>query len=150
MPLVRCSASSLSWRVETLDDVPLLQARARALLRGLDRLDSRAEWCVLIAASEAATNLVKHAEGGVLTLSWVDDPPHVLLETVDNGPGIVDPERATRDFVSEGEDLRDAPYVTARRGNGTGLGSIARSMGSLSLQNRPEGGLRLTARKHVR
>jgi anti-sigma regulatory factor (Ser/Thr protein kinase) len=148
MPLVRSSSVELLWTVESLDEVPLLQVRARQLLAGLNfaKLERA---CIVVAVSEAATNLVKHATGGTLSLRWDDDPPQVMLETWDDGPGIDNPEYAASDFISEGMNLRTELIVGQWRGTGTGLGSIRRMMDNLTLTNRPEGGLLLQASKRL-
>lgn len=112
--------------------------------------DSSQQWSVIIALTEAATNAIKFAGGGHIMLRRSDNgPPHVVLEVVDDGPGIADPEAAVEDFFSEGGDWRAGPFVTGRRGNGTGLGSIRRMMDVVRLENRTEGGLRLVARKYL-
>ncbi len=150
MPLARSSPAEVVWHVENLDEVPLIQARAQRFLS--DRgFDIRSRWCVLIAASELATNAIKYAGGGVLSLEWVAaPPPHVRLEVIDCGPGIDDLDRARIDFVSEGLDLREVEYVLERKGNGTGLGSVARLMDSHEIVNRSTGGLRVVACKYLR
>ncbi len=149
MPLVLCSPASLVWRVESLDDAPMIQARARTFVGELG-FATDAQWCVAIAASELATNAVKYAGGGTLSLAWVEAPPYVLLEAVDSGPGIDDPTRAATDFVSGGVDLRNAESVVGRSGTGTGLGSIGRLMDTRHIENLPRGGLRVEARKYLK
>lgn len=148
MPLVQSSAARLVWDVVTLDDVPLIQIRARRFLAHFG-VATFERTCVLIAASEAATNLIKHAGGGELSLARLDAPPRVVLETLDAGPGIDDPDHALTDFVSEGVSLPTGWPVIARRGTGTGLGSIQRMMDVTRLANRSGGGLRLEARKYL-
>ncbi len=147
MRLVRLSPTSVAWRVTSLDDVPLLQARARRFLADLGFDDERRSQ-VVIAVSEAATNVIKFAGEGDVSLTWVESPaPHVRLEALDDGPGIADLERARTDFISEDVDARVVSPV-GRRGTGTGLGSIQRMMDATTIENRAEGGLRLIALKY--
>ena len=141
------SAVGLAFELRTLDEVRGSQAAIRRFVAelGFDRL---AQWQVTIAASEAATNMVKHAGGGHLTLGRIDDPRVGLrLEARDFGPGIGDLARALEDHVSEGSDLR-VRLDLGRRGLGLGLGAIARMMDALGWQNLADGGL-LWAEKYL-
>jgi anti-sigma regulatory factor (Ser/Thr protein kinase) len=142
------SPTSVAWRVARLDDVPLVQARARRFLADLG-FDDEKRSQVVLAVSEAATNTVKFAGEGEISLTWFTTPaPHVRLEAVDHGPGIGDLERARTDFISEGVDARVVSPV-GRRGTGTGLGSIQRMMDATTMENQAEGGLRLIALKYL-
>lgn len=148
MPLVLSSPVSVAWRVTSLDDVPLVQARAREFVSRLG-FDEQRRSQVLIALSEAVTNAVKFAGGGDVSLVWVAAPDaHVRLEVLDRGPGIADLDRARSDFVSEGVDVRGTSPI-GRRGTGTGLGSIQRMMDATTIENRADGGVRLVARKYL-
>ncbi len=71
---------------------------------------------VAIVATELASNLRKHAAGGVILLSAFEDSTGVGVECValDSGPGISDVSTALRDG-----------YSTAG-GSGTGLGAVQR------------------------
>lgn len=153
MPRAPWSPASDSWRVQRWHDLPSVQARARRFLEA-GGLDTHGQWCVMIALTEAATNALKFASGGHISLEirlehTAGSPPGVVLQVVDDGPGIPDPRRALEDFYSEGSDWRAGPFVARRRGNGTGLGSIRRLMDDVQLENRAEGGLRLVAVKHL-
>ncbi|MBW8481858.1 ATP-binding SpoIIE family protein phosphatase [Actinomadura parmotrematis] len=71
---------------------------------------------VQLAATEAATNLVKHASDGEVALSIVRDGTAALLQLVcvDRGPGMADPARSRLDGFSTSGTL------------GIGLGTIER------------------------
>jgi len=149
MPVVRSSSVELVCQVQSSHDLAPLQASVRRFLRALG-LPSREQWCVAIAASEAASNLVKHAGGGTLSLRLDGGPPPALvLEALDCGPGFADIDRALLDHVSEGVDLVTDEPRRHRRGLGTGLGAIGRMMGTLAVENRPGGGARVVAIKQL-
>ncbi len=90
-----------------------------------------------LAAAELATNLVKHARGGTLTLTPLHQGGRVGLEieTRDAGPGIADVEQAIGDRFS-----------TAGT-RGTGLGAINRLMDVLDITSARGAGTRITCRK---
>jgi serine/threonine-protein kinase RsbT len=73
---------------------------------------------ITLAMTELATNLVKYARGGTLTLTPLADGARVGLEiqSRDDGPGIADVEQALGDRFS-----------TAGT-RGTGLGAVNRLM----------------------
>lgn len=112
--------------------------RAAALALGFD--ERRAEELALVAR-ELASNLLRHAAGGTLTLLRVVEGNQVGLqvESRDQGPGIPDPEQA----VADG-------YSTAG-GLGYGLGTVNRLMDSLSIVSpAPEGGTWIVCRRWLR
>ena len=61
--------------------------------------------------TELATNLIKHARGGTLTLTPLADGGRVGLEieSRDNGPGIADVEQALADRFSTAGTPRHGP-----------------------------------------
>jgi anti-sigma regulatory factor (Ser/Thr protein kinase) len=73
---------------------------------------------LVIAVSELASNLVKYARGGRLTLTPICESGRegLQVESLDNGPGIADVEQAMTDGASTGGSL------------GYGLGSVNRLM----------------------
>ena len=78
-------------------------------------LDEDAIARLSIVATELATNLVKHASGGIVLLGRENGtPPVVEVLALDAGPGIADIAQA----------LRDGHSTTAT--TGTGLGAISR------------------------
>lgn len=84
--------------------------------------------CVVLAASELATNLVRYAPGGELRITGLTVPqPGVLLESEDGGPGIPDLAAARRDGFSTSAGL------------GIGLGAIERLMDESDFRSGPAG-----------
>jgi anti-sigma regulatory factor (Ser/Thr protein kinase) len=92
---------------------------------------------VMIAAYEAEMNVVIHAQRGTLTAVLRDD--RVLVEVVDEGPGIADLELAMRPGYST------APAQARAIGFGAGLGlpNIKRHVDDLGLESRAGRGTRL-------
>jgi serine/threonine-protein kinase RsbT len=93
-------------RVTRREDVPRARRAARALAaaQGLGAADTES---VALAATELATNLVRYARGGSLTLTPVAGPAGagVQIESHDAGPGIADLGRALQDGFSTGGGL---------------------------------------------
>jgi anti-sigma regulatory factor (Ser/Thr protein kinase) len=83
-----------------------------------------------IVATELATNLVKHARGGVVALSSAPDAApggSLLVVAVDCGPGIADVARSFRDgFSTSGSP-------------GTGLGAVKRLAYETDVISAPDG-----------
>lgn len=132
---------SVKTRAETLA-CPLSIARA-ARAMGLD--DHHVRRLELIA-SELATNLVRHAGGGTLTLRRTDSPAAgVLLTAQDNGPGFSDIEAALTDGVSEGRILTEEVPPIHRIGLGSGLGAVGRLADFMEIANLAEGGAQVSA-----
>jgi anti-sigma regulatory factor (Ser/Thr protein kinase) len=93
------------------------EARRRALaMAGEYGMDETRRGAVAIVVTEMATNLVRHATGGVLVLQWVRTASGEAMEIVaiDRGPGMGDVGRCLQDGYSTG----GTP--------GTGLGAIRR------------------------
>ncbi len=80
---------------------------------------------VALVATEMASNLVKHTEGGQILLRTSNDRRAVELVAVDRGRGIANVASALRDGVS------------TRGTQGTGLGAIARVATRFDLYSRP-------------
>ena len=95
---------------------------------------------IALAMTELATNLIKHAQGGKLTLTPLADGGRVGLEieSRDSGPGIADVEQALADRFS-----------TAGT-RGTGLGAVNRLMDELDITSGRGRGTRIVCRKWVR
>jgi anti-sigma regulatory factor (Ser/Thr protein kinase) len=110
--------------------------RAAAALAGRLGFGEAEAGKVALVVTEAATNLVKHAGGGAVLLSPVEDGPAVGIEVLalDRGPGIPDLGRCLRDG-----------YSTAGT-PGTGLGAIVRLSASADFYSRPPAGAALVAR----
>lgn len=104
----------------------LLRSRLKAVAQRLGFDAARSADIVLVAA-EMASNLVKHA-GGRGSLQIWQQPCEVLdLVAFDWGPGLPDPELATRDGYSSAGTL------------GKGLGSMRRLADVFGIYSRPAG-----------
>lgn len=95
---------------------------------------------VALAITELATNLIKHAQGGKLTLTPLDIAGRIGLEieSCDSGPGIADVNQALTDRYS----------TTGTRG--TGLGAVNRLMDELDITSILGKGTRVVCRKWLR
>lgn len=103
--------------------------RAAAVLAEHIGFDSEDTGRVGLVATEAATNLVKHAQGGEIVLSTVAEQEVRSVEIValDHGPGIRDMDRALRDGFSTTGSL------------GGGLGAIRRNSSRFDLYSGESG-----------
>jgi anti-sigma regulatory factor (Ser/Thr protein kinase) len=95
---------------------------------------------IVLAASELATNLLKHARGGTLTLTLVsaDAQTGIILDARDQGPGITDVNQALADGFSTAGGL------------GLGLGAVNRLMDECEISSIPKSGTRVLCRKWLR
>ena len=94
---------------------------------------------ITLVVSELATNLVKHAGGGVLTLIPLSSPDGIEIESLDGGPGIPHPGSAVVDGFSTAGSL------------GYGLGTANRLMDNLEITTPPNGrGARVVCRRTIR
>jgi anti-sigma regulatory factor (Ser/Thr protein kinase)/serine/threonine protein phosphatase PrpC len=93
-----------------------------------------------LVVTELATNLIKHAQGGTLTLTPLStgDRIGVEIESCDNGPGIADIQSAIADRFSTTGTL------------GTGLGAVNRLMDELEVESPAGQGTRVVCRKWLR
>lgn len=89
-----------------------------------------------IGVTEAATNIIRHAERGVIVLRALDSErnPAIEILALDSGPGIADVARAMRDGFS----------TSGTAGNG--LGAIRRLADVFEIYSQPERGTALLAR----
>jgi serine/threonine-protein kinase RsbT len=87
-----------------------------------------------IVASELASNVIRHADSGVLELRYAAEPrPHVLMVCRDRGPGIADLDDARKDGYSRGRVL--APDALRHEGLGRGLGAVERLVDELQIES---------------
>src|SRR5690242_2897101 len=95
---------------------------------------------ITLVVAELASNLLKHAAGGELRLeiAEVSGRKCLRVESLDQGPGIADFERATADGYSSSGSL------------GTGLGTVNRLMDELEYQPLPSGGSRIICCRWLR
>jgi anti-sigma regulatory factor (Ser/Thr protein kinase) len=108
-------------------------ATKAAMLEGLNESRTGA---VAIVASEIATNLHKHAGGGVLVVSRMSahSSPGVEMLSIDRGPGIADMSRCLADGYSSSAT------------SGTGLGAIRRMAQDFRIYTQPGKGTVMVAR----
>jgi anti-sigma regulatory factor (Ser/Thr protein kinase)/serine/threonine protein phosphatase PrpC len=85
---------------------------------------------IALVVSELGSNLVEHAGGGTLMLRPIGDEERdgLEIESVDNGPGIRDVERAITDGYTTGDSL------------GYGLGTVNRLTDEFEIDSRGEAG----------
>jgi len=114
-------------------------ATAMALAIGFDEKVAEE---IVIAVSELASNLVRHAKCGTLTLTPLNEGGRIgiRIESQDSGPGIVDVEQAMTDGVSTAGSL------------GYGLGAVNRLMDEFAItsQQGAGGGTRIVCKRWVR
>ncbi len=112
------------WAGEVSHPADVIRARraARGLARALG-FDEVGATELTLAVSELASNLVKHAGRGTITLSPYEEQGYKGLRVVseDRGPGIPDVEAAVSDGFSTGGSL------------GAGLGAVHRLMDELDI-----------------
>jgi anti-sigma regulatory factor (Ser/Thr protein kinase) len=91
-----------------------------------------------IVVAELASNLVKHAGGGELLarIVTIDNQQSVELISIDNGPGMLDPERMLEDGMSTTNTL------------GQGLGAIKRLSDTFELYSLRNWGTIILSRIH--
>lgn len=114
--------------------VARLAAKALAGQLGFDRTAGEE---IALAVIELASNVVKYAPGGQLTLTPLEQASRVGLEVLsqDSGPGLPDVERAlTNGFSTSGS-------------RGVGLGAVNRLMDEFDIRSQPRRGTRIVCRK---
>ncbi|MGO8995010.1 MAG: SpoIIE family protein phosphatase [Polyangiaceae bacterium] len=122
------------------------EAKTFALRAGFG---ARAQWEVSIVASELATNVLKFAGMGEVTLRHVKAPREaIVVEVVDGGRGIPDVRAAITDGFSEGALLSADRPRRDGQGLGVGLGSVHRLMDTVNVESDPAHGTRITAWKY--
>jgi anti-sigma regulatory factor (Ser/Thr protein kinase) len=134
----RVMSTSTSIRVSVSDRSQVSEARrmATAFARQAGLADAKLAKVALVA-TEAATNLVKHASrGGELLIQHLDSPGGKGIEmlALDSGPGIANAGRA----LGDGYSTVGTP--------GTGLGAIRRQSDYFDLYTRPGRGTALMVR----
>ncbi|MFE3638926.1 SpoIIE family protein phosphatase [Streptomyces sp. NPDC059168] len=128
------------WEIPVHDSTRVrdvrVAAEAASAVAGLGQERTAA---AALVATELATNLLKHADGGRMVLNLVDGPagdtPSVQLCSLDQGPGIPDVGTALRDGFS-----------TAEGSLGAGLGSCHRLANAFHLHSVQGRGTVATAR----
>ncbi|GAB4532811.1 MAG: CBS domain-containing protein [Anaerolineae bacterium] len=94
-----------------------------------------------IAAYEAEMNLIIHATNGGIIRAEIE-PQGILIETIDDGPGIEDTQLAMQPGYSTAtEEVREMGF-----GAGMGLNNIQRCVDEMRLESTPGNGTRLEMR----
>jgi serine/threonine-protein kinase RsbT len=110
-------------------DVERARRAARAAARGIG-FGAEATEEIVLAVSELATNLMRYAVSGTITLSAINCASGGLrIESRDAGPGIADIALARREGFSTSGGL------------GSGLPAIGRLMDELTIESSPVGTL---------
>jgi len=133
------SPDRLTARIAVTSDVPRIGAAARqtALSAGFASEDAEE---IAVVVTELATNLLRHAGNGSITLSSLQEGERtgILIESEDEGPGIPDVEQAMTDGFSTAGGL------------GIGLGTVNRLMDEVDIYSGSAGGLHLACRRWAR
>ncbi|EPJ42094.1 hypothetical protein STAFG_0856 [Streptomyces afghaniensis 772] len=132
------------WDVPVRDSTRVRDARVAAeSAAALAGLDERRTAAAALVATELATNLLKHAEGGQVLIDIVAPPAPreggtesrvVQIAAIDHGPGIADMPAALRDGFSTTGSL------------GAGLGTCQRLADDFALHSTPGRGTVAVAR----
>ena len=127
--------STLRIPVEEATQIGEARRAATELARGMG-LDATEQGKLAIVAAEAATNLVRHAQGGEILLQACryHEQRGVELLALDKGPGIADLARSMRDGVSSGSTP------------GNGLGAMKRLSSVFEVYSAPGVGTALLCR----
>jgi anti-sigma regulatory factor (Ser/Thr protein kinase) len=112
------------------------EARRAAQTLATYQLDADAAGKVAIAASELATNLIRHAERGDLIVQCLGEDEHTFVEllAIDRGPGMSDVARC----MTDGYSTAGTP--------GTGLGAVRRLASQFDIRSQPGEGTVVMAR----
>ncbi|MET9573938.1 SpoIIE family protein phosphatase [Streptomyces massasporeus] len=132
------------WDVPVRDSTRVRDARVAAEdAAAMAGLDDRRTAAAALVATELATNLLKHAEGGQVLIDVVTPPVlregregsrAVQIAAIDHGPGIADVPAALRDGFSTSRSL------------GAGLGTCLRLSDDFALHSAPGRGTVAVAR----
>jgi anti-sigma regulatory factor (Ser/Thr protein kinase) len=121
-------ATDRSYLAGIKKEVHKLAVQARFEQKKINEVD--------ILISELGTNLIKHANGGEILAGIVNDDRGTFLEviSIDNGPGISDPERMLQDGMSTTGTL------------GQGLGAIKRLSTDFDIYSKKDWGTVILSR----
>jgi anti-sigma regulatory factor (Ser/Thr protein kinase)/serine/threonine protein phosphatase PrpC len=132
---------SLTQTIKVLhaSDVAVARRMATGMAQAIG-FDDRVSQEIAIAVSELASNLVKHAQDGTLTLMLIVEGGRVgmSIEAQDRGPGIADVEQALTDGFSTTGSL------------GYGLGAVNRLMDAFDITSQRGAGTRIVCQRWVR
>lgn len=99
--------------------------------------DESAQFLIAAAVSELATNIIRYAHRGSITLRMIQEDSRSGLEVTaeDDGPGIANIDEAMQEHFSSGKGL------------GLGLPSVRRIMDEFAIESKPGQGTRIVGRK---
>ncbi|MFW9996459.1 MAG: ATP-binding protein [Candidatus Odinarchaeota archaeon] len=122
--------------VTHISDVRIARQKAEELARIIGFDDNKSAEIGLVAG-ELASNLVKYANKGMISITECneDGQAGMVIESIDNGPGILDIEQAMVNGYSTADSL------------GYGLGTVNRLMDEVDIQSTSESGTRITCKK---
>jgi len=98
------------------------------------RLGATAAGKAALVATELATNILKHGDGGSLLIGTSDDPTALVLVSIDRGRGIGNVQAA----MADGFSTAGSP--------GTGLGAITRNVSAYDLYTQADRGTAILCR----
>jgi anti-sigma regulatory factor (Ser/Thr protein kinase)/serine/threonine protein phosphatase PrpC len=128
-----------TFEVGHSSDLNALRRASKAMAAAIGFGEGESEE-IILAVSELASNLVRHAMGGTLTLMPLTNSGRsgIQIESVDKGPGIPDVEQAMTDGFSTVGGL------------GYGLGTVNRLMGEFDIESQPGAGTHIVCRRWLR
>lgn len=129
---------NFDYFIQDLPSVVVVKRKAQSLATEYG-FDTKQSADISIAASELASNLVKHAQRGMVTIkiSKEDSLCKISIETKDRGPGFSDASKSIVDGVSTSKTL------------GAGLGAVHRLMDSLEIRSDGIDGVTVKAEKSL-
>jgi anti-sigma regulatory factor (Ser/Thr protein kinase)/serine/threonine protein phosphatase PrpC len=133
------SPAPVTMRIADAIDVRVAEEAARRLSASVGFSAGECEE-VALAVTELASNLIRHAGGGTLSLEPASSEARqgIQIQSADSGPGFVDFERALTDGFS------------TQRSLGTGLGAVNRLMDELEYRPAAPAGAHIVCRRWLR
>ncbi len=133
----------LVFRCETLS-VPVMRRVLGDTLRGLG-VDEESVYDILLAATEACTNVLTHGGRQVRGYAVVTSLGAVgcQVEVADDGAGLAARDAAERDVSPQGTPVAQLPE------SGRGLAVMRACVDNVTLDSRPGHGTVVTMRKHI-
>jgi serine/threonine-protein kinase RsbW len=137
----------LMFRCETLS-VPVMRRVLGDTLRGLG-VDEESVYDLLLAATEACTNVLRHGGPDVRGYTVMASLGAVgcQVEVADEGAGLVPPETGRRDEVAGPEPAVPLAQLPE---SGRGLAIMRAFVDNVTLDTSPGRGTVVTLRKHIR
>ena len=128
-----------SMEVRHSSDASMAQRAAKTMAAAIG-FDSGVSEEIALAVSELASNLIRHARGGILTLTPIINGGRagIQIEAMDGGPGIADLDQAVTNGFSTAGSL------------GYGLGTVNRLMDEFDITSHPAEGTHIVCRRWIR